>query len=95
MASMTKTEKKVALRGSVAEIDEGGTSFDLEPIDGRKVRAFASRRIIDELTHLLRDGGDHARLLVKGTGVYRNDELDYLMQVDTVSLIPLLMCRGS
>ena len=91
---MTKIEKKVALRGSVGEIEEGGTSFNFEPIHGGKVRAFASRRIIDELTHLLRDGGDHARLLIKGIGVYRNDELDYLMQVDTVSLIPPLDVPG-
>lgn len=90
MTYETRTKKKVVLHGSVSEIDEGGTSFKFQPIYGEKLRAFASKGILEELTNLLKEGGDHARLLVKGIGVYRYDELEYLMQVDTVSLIPLL-----
>ena len=72
-----------------AEIDDDGTSFQSStyPWRGRCEHPH-QEGLIDELTHLLRDGGDHARLLVKGIGVYRRDELDYLTQVDTVSLIP-------
>ena len=87
MTTETKTEKRVALRGSVSEINEGVTFFQFQPIYGEKVRAYAPKWIFDELAHLLNEGGDHARLLVKGIGVYRQNELAYLMQVDTVSLI--------
>ena len=87
MTATTRTKKKVVLRGSVSEIDKGATSFQLQPIHGDKVRVSASKGTFDELDRVLKEGGDHARLLVKGVGVYRHNELEYLMQVDAISLI--------
>ena len=87
MTTKTRTKKEVVLRGSVREIDKGAASFQLQPIYGDKVRAFASKETLEELDRVLKEGGVHARLLVKGVGVYRHNELEYLMQVDAIRLI--------
>ena len=87
MTATTKTKKRVNLRGSVSEIDKSTSSFQLQPIHGDKVRVSASKETLDELNRVLKEGGDNARLLVKGVGVYRYNELEYLMQVDAISLI--------
>ena len=83
----TGNNREVVLYGTVGDIDKGARSFQLQPIYGDKVRAFASNRILDEVDRALKEGGDNARLLFKGVGVYRHNELEYLMQVDAVSLI--------
>lgn len=85
MIAKSRTEKIVVLRGSVREIDKGTKSFQLQPIYGNNVQVIASNRIFDDLDHVLNEGSDHARILVKGIGVYREDELEYLMQVDDIS----------
>ncbi|MYC07384.1 MAG: hypothetical protein F4X57_09480 [Chloroflexi bacterium] len=87
MAATTRTKKRVNLRGSVSEIDKNASSFQLQPIHGDEVRVSASKGVLDELNRVLKEGGDNARLLVKGVGVYRYNELEYLMQVDAISLI--------
>ena len=85
MITKSTTKKTVVLRGAVREIDKDTKSFQFQPIYGDKVLAFASKRVLDELDHILKEGADQERLLVKGVGVYRYDELEYLMQVDDVS----------
>ena len=87
MVAYPRTEKKVALRGSVSEIERKGTSFLFQPIYGNKVRAFASKWIIDKLPAVMEGSADGRRAQVKGMGVYRRGELEYLTQVDDISLL--------
>ena len=73
--------------GAVRDIDKDAWSFQLQPNYGDKVRAFASNRILDEVDRALNKGRGNARLMVKGVGVYRHNELEYLMQVDAINLV--------
>lgn len=76
--------KKVVLRGWVSKIDEKATSFQFQPIYGDKVSAFGPEEIFDDLNRILKDSADDARLQVTGTGVYRRDKLQHLMQVEDI-----------
>ncbi len=83
----TWTNREVVFYGTVRDIDKGARSFQLQLIQGDRVQTYASKEILDEVDRALKEGGDNARLLFKGVGVYRHNELEYLMQVDSVSLI--------
>ena len=85
--SYPRTKKEVILRGSVCEIEKGGASFQFQPIYGDKVRAFASERVIDKLPVVMEGGRDEKRILIKGIGVYRDDELEQITQVYEISLL--------
>ncbi len=83
--SCPRTKKEVVLRGSVIETKTG--CFVLKPVFGSEITVFASKCVEDELSELLNGAPDDARILVKGIGVYRHNELEYLMQVDYISLL--------
>ena len=87
MTDGTKIKREVTLYGTVSDIDRGARSFLLEPVYGFRVRAYASERILDEVDCALSQGGDDARLMVRGIGVYRINDLEFLMRVDAVSLV--------
>lgn len=83
VASLPRTKKEVVLRGSVIETKPG--CFTLSPISGPNVTAFASREVMDELVDALDSSSNDARVLVKGTGVYRLDKLERIMPVESVT----------
>ena len=87
MTDGTRKKREVVLYGTVSDIDKGARSFLLEPVYGVRVRASASEGILDEVGRALNEGGDNARLMVRGVGVYRYNELEFLTRVDTVSLV--------
>ena len=82
MVSYPRTEKKIVLRGSVIETKPG--CFVLKPVFGSEITAFASKWITDELSDLMNGAPDDARILVKGLGRFRRNELEYLKHVDEV-----------
>lgn len=87
MTDGTRTEREVVLYGTVSDIDRGNWSFLLEPVYGVSVIASASEGILDEVDRALKEGGDDARLMVRGVGVFRNNNLECLMRVGAVCLV--------
>ena len=85
--SHPRTKKEAILRGSVCEIEKGGASFRFQPIYGDKVPAFAPKRILDKLPAATESGKDEKRILIKGIGVYRGDELERITQVYEISML--------
>ena len=53
MITKSTTKKTVVLRGAVREINKDAKSFQFQPIYGDKVLAFASKRVLDELDHII------------------------------------------
>ena len=88
VASYPRTKKKVVLRGSVIETKPG--CFVLNPVFGPEIIAFAPDWIMDELSHILDGAPDDARVLVKGMGVYRRDELEMVMPVEHIGILHTL-----
>ena len=87
MSPGARTEREVVLCGTVSDIDRSAGSFLLQPVYGFMVRASASEGILDEIDRALHEGGDDARLMVRGIGVFRINDLESLMRVDAVRLV--------
>ena len=83
--SYPRTTKDVVLRGSVIETKPG--CFVLKPVFGAEITAFVSKCVEAELSDLLDGAADGARILVRGAGRYRRDELECLTHVDEISLL--------
>ena len=56
----------MVLYGTVSGIDRGAGSFLLQPVYGVRVIASASEGILDEVDCALHEGGNDARLMVRG-----------------------------
>lgn len=85
MIAKSRIRNSVLLRGSVRNFSKKSKSFNIQPIFGDRVQAFATSSILNALHSSLKEDPEQARFLFKGVGVFRSGELEYILQVDSVS----------
>ncbi|MCK4343185.1 MAG: hypothetical protein KAY37_15840 [Phycisphaerae bacterium] len=87
-SSAKELTEEISVRGAIPEADQDDMSFEIQLIDGRKVRAPMATQHLDTILEAFNGYKSGARVLIQGVGKFnRNERLQGLESIEHISIL--------